>query len=151
MSTTSHYVSASAPRFFHPPEVVPTVCFSPSPTLNSNGSTPLRAWNSTAPKLYSPSSWMAHSRRLCVTTRAKSKLEGVRGKRDELTKENRLNTSSLLKFNRALIRQFCAEAVDRLGSDQRRAIEAVCYAMQATDDVLFDANQLATALGNSKG
>src|SRR5437762_5471904 len=42
--------------------------FSPSPTLNSNGSTPLRAWNSTAPKLYSPSSWMAHARRLCVTT-----------------------------------------------------------------------------------
>src|SRR3989442_4988637 len=82
---------------------------------------------------------------------AKSKLEGVRGKRDELTKENRLNTSPLLKFNTALIRQFCDEAVDRLGSDQRRAIEAVCYAMEATDDVLFDANQLATALGNSKG
>jgi hypothetical protein len=81
---------------------------------------------------------------------AKSKLETVRRKRSQLRDENSLNIVPLLGFNTTLIRQFCAEAHDQFRPDHRRAIEAVCYAMEATDESIRDAHALEARLGDGE-
>lgn len=84
---------------------------------------------------------------------AKGKLETVRSNRALMRDHNRVMPAPILKFNLVLIRQLSAETLDRLSLDQRRAIEALCYTMDATDGLLEDAytgaKRLSAALGQA--
>jgi hypothetical protein len=80
---------------------------------------------------------------------ARSKLETVRKNRDALRTHNKVIPAPILKFNTTLIRELAALVLDRLTPDQRRAIEGICYNMEATDKLLESvyniANQFRTA------
>ena len=84
---------------------------------------------------------------------AKGKLATVRSNRALMREQNRVMPAPILKFNLVLIRQLSAEILDRLSLDQRRAIEALCYTMEATDGLLDDAyagaKRLSEALGQA--
>lgn len=78
---------------------------------------------------------------------AKSKLETVRRNRDAMREHNKVVPAPILKFNTILIRELAALVLDRLTSDQRRAIEGVCYNMEATDNLLEGAYEIAKQFG----
>lgn len=84
---------------------------------------------------------------------AKNKLETVRGNRTLMREHNRVVPAQVLKFNTALIRQLTAEVLDHLTLDQRRAIDGLCYTMEATDTLLDEiysnASRLSGALGQA--
>ena len=82
---------------------------------------------------------------------AHAKLETVRRNRNAMREANKVIPAPILKFNTVLIRQLSAEVLDRLSVDQRRAIEALCYTMKATDGILDDAYRLARQLGKPLG
>lgn len=77
---------------------------------------------------------------------AKAKLETVRRNRDALRNESRVIPAPILKFNTVLIRQLAAEVLARLTLDQRRALEALCYTMDATDGILEEVCSLTRRL-----
>ena len=78
---------------------------------------------------------------------ANSKLETVRWNRDSVREHNIVIPAPILKFNTTLIRQLAALVLDRLTPDQRRAIEGICYNMEATDNLLEDAYGVAKQFG----
>ena len=82
---------------------------------------------------------------------AKSKLETVRSNRALMRNENRVMPAPILKFNTVLIRELTAEVLDRLALDQRRALEALCYTMEATDGLLEEAYGNAKRLSGALG
>ncbi len=82
---------------------------------------------------------------------AKGKLETVRGNRALMREHNRVMPAPILKFNVALIRQLATEVLDRLSLNQRRAIEALCYTMEATDGLLEEAYASAKRLSGVLG
>ncbi|SRR5258706_10521269 len=69
---------------------------------------------------------------------ARNKLETVRGNR-AMIRDNRITAAPILKFSSGLIRQMAAEVLSRLTPDQRRSLEALCYRMEAIDELLADA------------
>ncbi|MEW5968040.1 MAG: hypothetical protein AB1720_13770 [Pseudomonadota bacterium] len=85
---------------------------------------------------------------------AKSKLETVRRNRSLAREQNQIEPAPILKFNTALIRQLSAEILDHLTLDQRRAIEGLCYTMEATDGLLEEiyrnSKRLSGALGQAE-
>lgn len=82
---------------------------------------------------------------------AQAKLETVRRNRALLREQNRVMPAPILKFNTAFIRQLSAEVLDRLTLDQRRAIDALCYTMEATDGLLEEAYSHAQRLTGALG
>lgn len=70
-----------------------------------------------------------------------------------MREHNRVVPAQVLKFNTALIRQLTAEVLDHLTLDQRRAIDGLCYTMEATDTLLDEiysnASRLSGALGQA--
>lgn len=82
---------------------------------------------------------------------ARVKLETARRNRTAMREANKVIPAPILKFNTVLIRQLSAEVLDRLSVDQRRAIEALCYTMEAIDGILDDVYHLARQLGNALG
>jgi hypothetical protein len=80
---------------------------------------------------------------------AKAKLETMLSNRTALRDENRIIPAPILRFNTTLIRQLSAEVLDWLGVDRRRAIEALCYNMEATDGVLQEAYDLTKRLSTT--
>ena len=74
---------------------------------------------------------------------AQKKLETVRRNRSAMRDHNKVMPAPILKFNTTLIRALATDALSHLTIDQRRALEALCYTMEATDDVLADAYSLA--------
>jgi hypothetical protein len=82
---------------------------------------------------------------------AKGKLETVRSNCALMREHNRVMPAPILKFNLVLIRQLAAEVLDRLTLDQRRAIEALCYTMEATDGLLEEAYGSAKRLSGTLG
>jgi hypothetical protein len=70
---------------------------------------------------------------------AKGKLEAVRRNRSLMREHNRVMPAPIIKFNTVLIRQLTAQILDLLTLDQRRAVEALCYTMEATDGLLEEA------------
>lgn len=79
---------------------------------------------------------------------AKSKLESVCRNRDAMREHNKVIPAPILKFNTTLIRELAALVLDRLAPDQRRAIEGICYNMEATDDLLEGAYGIAKQFGS---
>lgn len=82
---------------------------------------------------------------------AKSKLETVRLNREAMREQNQIIPAPILKFNTTLIRDLAALVLDHLTPDQRRAIEAICYNMEATDSLLEGAYDIAKQFGASLG
>jgi hypothetical protein len=82
---------------------------------------------------------------------AQGKLETVRSNRALMREHNRVIPAPILKFNTTLIRQLSAEVLDRLALDQRRAVEALCFAMEATDSLLEEVYGRAKLLSGALG
>src|SRR6266850_1832854 len=82
---------------------------------------------------------------------AKGKLESVRSNRSLMREHNGVVPAPILKFPSTLIRELSAEVLSRLTMDQRRAIEALLYTMEATDQLLADVYELARALSGALG
>jgi hypothetical protein len=72
-----------------------------------------------------------------------AKLETVRRNRALLKEEGRTMPAPILRFEVTLIRQLSAEVRDRLTLDQRRAVEGLCYTMEAIDELLRDAYEVS--------
>ena len=82
---------------------------------------------------------------------ARAKLETVRRNRNAMREANQVIPAPILRFNTVLIRQLSAEVLDKLSLDQRRAIEALCYTMEAIDGILDDAYRLSRHLTAALG
>jgi hypothetical protein len=80
---------------------------------------------------------------------ARAKLETVRHNRILMRQQNLVIPAPILIFNTSFIRQLSAEVLDRLTLDQRRAIDALCYTMEATDGLLEEAYSLAKSLSGA--
>ena len=79
---------------------------------------------------------------------AKGKLESVRRNRALMREHNRVMAAPILRFNIVLIRQLTAEVLSHLTLPQRRAIEGLCYTMEATDEILEGAYQITKSFPN---
>ncbi len=82
---------------------------------------------------------------------AKGKLESVRSNRNLMREHNSVIPAPILKFPTTLIREISAEVLSRLTMDQRRAIEALLYTMEATDELLSESYELARSLSGTLG
>ena len=82
---------------------------------------------------------------------AKGKLDSVRSNRTLMKEQNRVMAAPILKFNIMLIRQLAAEVLSQLSLDQRRAIEALCYRMEATAEILDEAYLLTKKFSEPLG
>jgi hypothetical protein len=69
---------------------------------------------------------------------ARNKIDTARGNRSLIRGQNKIAAAPTLKFNTGLIRGLTAEVLGRLTADQRRAIEALCYRMDAIDQLFND-------------
>jgi hypothetical protein len=75
---------------------------------------------------------------------AKDKLETIKRNRTLVTEHNQIISAPIVKFNSPVIKQLATEILDRFSTDQRRALDAICYTLEATDSVLdsaFDKTQ----------
>ena len=79
---------------------------------------------------------------------AKGKLDSLRKNLALIREQNKVLPAAPLKFNTVLIRQLAAEVLSRLLLDQRRAIDGLCYMMEATDRIIEDAYSLTKTLGS---
>ena len=82
---------------------------------------------------------------------AKGKLESVRNNRALIREHNRVMAAPILAFNTILIRELTAEVLSRLTLHQRRAIDALCYTMEATDEILGGAYHMAKKFSEPLG
>ncbi len=75
---------------------------------------------------------------------AKDKLQAVMRNRSLATEHNQIVSAPIIKFNSPVIKQLATDILDRFSTDQRRAMDAICYTMDATDGLLdsaFDKTQ----------
>ncbi len=75
---------------------------------------------------------------------AKDKLETITRNRSLVTEHNQIVSAPIIKFNSPVIKQLATDILDRFSTDQRRAMDAICYTMDATDGLLdsaFDKTQ----------
>lgn len=77
---------------------------------------------------------------------AEAKLETAGRNRSMLRDENQLTTAPVLRFNTTFTRHLSGEVLHLLTRDQRRAIEALCYNMEAIDGLFTEANETARAI-----
>jgi hypothetical protein len=80
-----------------------------------------------------------------------AKLETVRRMLKVAKEHNGVSPAPVMPFNTSIIRQLTAEAIEKLSLDQRRAIDGLCYRMEATDGVLNDVYQMAMRLSGPLG
>lgn len=69
---------------------------------------------------------------------AQAKLETARRMRTLMREHNRVMPAPVLRFNTAFTRQLSADVLHHLAVDQRRAVEGLCYTMEAIDGLLDD-------------
>lgn len=82
---------------------------------------------------------------------AKNKLDTVKSNRNRVTEHNQIISAPIFKFNSPVIKQLASEILDRFSTDQRRALHAICYTMEATDDVLASAFDKTQKIDGSGG
>lgn len=80
---------------------------------------------------------------------ARHKLDAVRNNRNLLRKHNQVIPAPIVRFNTTILRQLIAEVLDHFTPDQRRAVDALSYTMEATDDLLEEAYALTRQLGET--
>jgi hypothetical protein len=71
---------------------------------------------------------------------AKDKLETIIRNRSLVTEHNQIVYAPIIKFNSPVIKQLATDILDRFSTDQRRAMDAICYTMDATDGLLDSAH-----------
>lgn len=85
---------------------------------------------------------------------AHAKLETVRRARTLLREHNKVMPAPILKFNTGFTRQIAGEVLHHLSIDQRRAVEGLCYTMEAIDGLLSEAlaisQRFAAPLGQAE-
>jgi hypothetical protein len=74
---------------------------------------------------------------------AKGKLDALKMNRAALTDHNKVIPSSIIRFSSDVIRALSTSVLHRLSPDHRRALDALCYMMEATDNLLADAHKTA--------
>lgn len=67
---------------------------------------------------------------------AKGKREAVRSNQAALIEHNKVIPAPIMKFGSAIIRGLAPCVLHAFQADQRRALDAICYTMEATDDLL---------------
>ncbi len=77
---------------------------------------------------------------------ARAKLETARRMRTLLLEHNQINPAPLLKFNTTFTRQITSDVLHRLTLHERRAVEALCYTMEAIDEIVEESVALAKSL-----
>lgn len=77
---------------------------------------------------------------------AQAKLETARRMRAMLRNENQITPAPVLRFNTAYARQLSGEVLHLLSRDQRRAVEALCYTMEAIDGLFSEATESANGI-----
>ncbi len=78
------------------------------------------------------------------------KIDALRGMRADLKGRSAVHGLPLLRFNTAQIRQLTSDVVDELTSEQRQCIEALCYMMEETDNLISSAQSLAGLLTSAQ-
>lgn len=74
---------------------------------------------------------------------AKGKLEALKMNRSALTEHNKVIPSPIIRFSADVIRALSTSVLHMFSPDHRRALDALCYMMEATDDLLADAHKTA--------
>ena len=74
---------------------------------------------------------------------AQAKLETARRMRALMRENNRVMPAPVLRFNTTFTRQLAGEVLHHLSIDQRRAVEGLCYTMEAIDGLLAESLDLA--------
>jgi len=74
---------------------------------------------------------------------AKGKLEALKMNRSALTEHNKVIPSPIIHFSAGVIRALSTSVLHRFSPDHRRALDALCYMMEATDDLLADTHKTA--------
>jgi hypothetical protein len=74
---------------------------------------------------------------------AKAKLETARRMRSLMREHLRVMPAPILRFNTTFTRQLAAETLHHLSIDQRRAVEGLCYTMEAIDGLLAESLELS--------
>jgi len=70
---------------------------------------------------------------------AKNKAKTVKMNRSEIQDHNKIIIAPILKFNPSVIRQLSIQILDKFSQEQRQAIDAICYTMEAIDGLLDSA------------
>lgn len=80
-----------------------------------------------------------------------AKLETVRTSLVRVREHNSVSPAPVMPFNVTVVRQLTAETIDRLSQEQRRAVDGLCYRMEATDGLLEETYQVAIRLSGPLG
>ena len=82
---------------------------------------------------------------------ALGKLETARRMRTLMRERSRVMPAPVLRFNTTFTRQLAAEVLHHLSLDQRRAVEGLCYTMEAIDGLLDESLDLVRKLTGALG
>ena len=82
---------------------------------------------------------------------ALDKLDTARRMRSRIREHNEITPAPVLRFNTQFTRQLAAETLHLLSLDQRRAVEGLCYTMEAIDDLIGDTQEIAQKFGSPLG
>ena len=82
---------------------------------------------------------------------AQTKLQRLRACLQDLRVHHFIVPSPVFKFDTTLIRKIAAEVPDRLSLPQRKALDGLCYHMEATDAILVKIFDLAESIADSHG
>lgn len=79
-----------------------------------------------------------------------NKVKVVKSNRSFLTNNNKLTVAPIMKFPTRILNQLTVEVLDRLSTDQKAAIDALSYTMEATDGVLDSVYNIGLQIMNLK-
>ena len=71
-----------------------------------------------------------------TSTHASNKVEVVQKKLEKIVNQEKIDISNILKFSPNIIRQLTVQVLDKLSQEQRQSIDAICYLMESTDDLI---------------
>ena len=74
---------------------------------------------------------------------AKGKRETLKSNRAALKEHNKVVPAPIMRFSADLVRQLAPGVLHLFSPDQRRAIDALCYTMEAIDDLLSETIKIA--------
>ena len=74
---------------------------------------------------------------------ARAKLETARRMRTLMRENNRVMPAPVLRFNTVFTRQLAATVLHHLSLEQRQAVEALCYTMEAIDGIIEESTNLS--------
>jgi len=82
---------------------------------------------------------------------AQNKLDAIKQRHSDMRDSNKVTSAPIINFYTAHIRELAADSLSHLAIDQRIAIEALCFHMEALNELLDNANKLAKEFRNPSG